>query len=304
MLLLSSSEADDNDRCSEKVQGRSMLNWEQLESNVDGYRKAFDSAPLFRHVVIEDFFDPQVAKTVEAGFEVALAHKDHDAPKAHRNVFHKTGTPNWDAMTPAQVAALEAVNSSRFTAFLETLTGVQTIHADPELRGGGLHSSTRGGFLNIHTDFNFHPTTGLHRRLNLIVYLNEEWKEEWGGALELWDQTVTKCGSKVFPKFNRAILFETSEISFHGHPEPMTSPDGVTRKSVALYYYSEWPDGLERRAKTNYVLTPGQKAHLVADLRAVVGGGTMNWEQAAEQLPQWQPFQVKKMFRKLAETRD
>lgn len=276
-----------------------MLNWEQLETNLVRYSEAFNTASPYRHVVIEDFLDVEVANSVEAGFEIALAHKKHDAPKAHRNVFHKTGTPKWDTMTPSQVQALEAVNSERFTSYLEKLTGVATIHADPELRGGGLHSSTRGGFLNVHTDFNFHPTTGLHRRLNLIVYVNHEWRKEWGGALELWDQTVSKCEGKYFPKFNRAILFETSEISFHGHPEPMTCPDDVKRKSVALYYYSEWPDGLEQRAKTNYVLTPHQKTHLLAELRAVVEAGATNWEEAAAQLPDWQPFQVKKMFRKL-----
>lgn len=276
-----------------------MLNWDQLDNNLDLYKEAFSTASPYRHVVIEDFLDPEVAIAVEAGFDVALAHKNHEAPKAHKNVFHKTGTPKWDTMTPPQVDALEAVNSRRFTAYLEKLTGVETVHADPELRGGGLHSSIRGGFLNVHTDFNFHPTTGLHRRLNLIVYVNQEWQEDWGGALELWDKTVTKCEGKYYPKFNRAILFETSEISFHGHPEPMTSPEGVTRKSVALYYYSEWPDGLEQRAKTNYVLTPDQNAHLLSDLRGVIDLGVTDWEDAASKLPLWQPGHVKKMFRKV-----
>lgn len=276
-----------------------MLNWEQLETNLDRYKNAFDNASPYRHVVIEDFLEPDVARSVEAGFGIALAHKDHDAPKAHRNVFHKTGTPKWDTMTPSQVDTLKAVNSDRFTSYLERLTGVASVHADPDLKGGGLHSSTRGGFLNIHTDFNFHPKTGLHRRLNLIIYLNDEWHEEWGGALELWDRTVSKCEGKFYPKFNRAILFETSEISFHGHPEPMVCPENVTRKSIALYYYSDWPDGLEQRAKTNYVLTPFQKTVLMDQLREVVKSGATNWEEAAEKLPDWQPFQVKKMFRKL-----
>jgi Rps23 Pro-64 3,4-dihydroxylase Tpa1-like proline 4-hydroxylase len=274
-----------------------MLNWEQLDASLDRYKEVFDAAYPFRHVVIEEFFEPEVAKAVEGGFDVALAHKNHEAPKAHKDVSHKTGTPNWDVMTPAQVAALQAVNSSRFTRYLEKLTGVQPIHADPDLTGGGLHSSNRGGYLNVHTDFNFHPKTGLHRRLNLIVYVNQQWNEDWGGALELWDQTVTRCEARYYPKFNRAILFETSEISFHGHPMPMNPPDNVTRKSIALYYYSDWPEGLERRSKTNYVLTPPQKALLSADLRAVIKSGVANWEEAAAQLPDWQPVHIKRMFR-------
>jgi 2OG-Fe(II) oxygenase superfamily len=280
-----------------------MLNWEELETGLDRYRHAFDTASPFRHVVIESFLDPQVAKAVAAGFDVALAHKSHDAPKAHKDVLHKTGTPKWDLMTPAQVSALEAVNSSRFTGYLQRLTGVTTVYADPDLTGGGLHSSKRGGYLNVHTDFNFHPRMGLHRRLNLIVYLNEDWREEWGGALELWDRTVTKCEAKIYPMFNRAVLFETSEISFHGHPVPMTCPEDVTRKSIALYYYSEWPAGLERRSKTNYVLTPSQKLLLLADVRAAIEAGAANWEEASTNLPNWQPGHVKKIFRKFDNAR-
>jgi hypothetical protein len=273
-----------------------MLNWQRLQTNLDVYRQAFDTASPFRHVIIEDFFDPEAAKAVEAGFAVALAHKDHGAPKAHKDVLHKTGTPKWDMMTPAQVQALQTVNSTRFTNYLEELTGVRPIHADPDLNGGGLHSSKRGGYLNVHTDFNFHPKTALHRRLNLIVYLNQEWREDWGGALELWNSDVTKCEAKCYPSFNRAVLFETSEISFHGHPIPMTCPEDVTRKSIALYYYSEWPGGLEQRAKTNYVLTPDQKTRLLEDLRAAVAAGAGSWEEAATQLPGWQPIHVKRLF--------
>ena len=280
-------------------QGSFMLNWNQLETDLDRYKEAFDTASPFRHVIIENFFDAEVAKAVEAGFELALAHKDHNAPKAHKDVLHKTGTPKWDLMTPAQVSALEAVNSTRFTRYLEDLTGVKPIHADPDLNGGGLHSSKRGGYLNVHTDFNFHPRTGLHRRLNLIVYLNQEWNESRGGALELWNDTVTSCEAKFYPKFNRAVLFETSEISFHGHPVPMACPEHVTRKSVALYYYSDWPEGLEQRAKTNYILTPSQKALLLTDLRAVMQSGAATWEEAAAKLPDWQPIHVKRMFRNL-----
>jgi len=199
-------------------------------------------------------------------------------------------------MTPAQVEALRAANSSRFTTYLEKLTGLEPIHADPDLNGGGLHSSKRGGYLNVHTDFNFHPKTGLHRRLNLIVYLNQEWSEDWGGALELWNSDVTECEAKCYPSFNRAVLFETSEISFHGHPIPMKCPEDVTRKSVALYYYSTWPEGLERRSKTNYVLTPDQNRSLLMDLRRVVEAGASSWEEAAAQLQHWQPVHVKRLF--------
>ena len=112
-----------------------MLNWEQLETNLERYKEAFDKASPFRHVVIENFLDPEVAKAVEAGFEVALAHKNHGAPKAHKDVLLKTGTPKWDLMTPAQVDALKAVNSDRFTSYLEELTFTDRDSVVPKFQG-------------------------------------------------------------------------------------------------------------------------------------------------------------------------
>ena len=203
-------------------------------------------------------------------------------------------------MTPDQVAIFDAIHSDRFVRFLGDVTGIDPIFADPELRGGGLHSSWRGGYLNVHTDFNFHPNEDTHRRLNLIVYLNEDWQEEWGGALELWNADVSKCEARFLPKFNRAVLFETSEISFHGHPTPLNCPEGVTRKSIAVYYYGHWPNGLERRAKTNYVLTPEQKVVLRADVLNAISRGANTFEEASEMVPQWQPSHVKRTFAEIA----
>lgn len=280
-----------------------MINWDNLDGGVEGYREQFNTSPGFRHVVMENFLDEDFCRVVGSGFEVALSHKDHGATKSHRDVLRKTGTPNLRVMTDEQVTVFEEIHSERFLAFLEKLTGIYPIYADKELKGGGLHSSARGGYLNVHTDFNFHPSNDTHRRLNLILYVNETWKEEWEGALELWNSDVSECVAKVFPKFNRAVLFETSEISFHGHPVPLACPDGVTRKSIAVYYYSKWPDGLERRAKTYYVLTPQQKGALRSDVELAMARGADNFEQAANMLPAWQPAHVKRMFAELANDR-
>lgn len=275
---------------------RQMLNWTSLAANVSQLRDQFRNAKPFPHVVIDDILLPEVARSVEAGFEAALQHKKHGATKAHRDVLLKTGTPDLSRMTPDQVAVFDAIHSNRFVQFLESVTGIKPVFSDPELRGGGLHSSWRGGYLNVHTDFNFHPGEHTHRRLNLIIYVNEEWREEWGGALELWNADVSNCEARFLPKFNRAVLFETSEMSFHGHPVPLTCPEGVTRKSLAVYYYSPWPDGLERRAKTNYVLTPSQKDNLRREVLQAISRGARTFEQASEMLPQWQPSHVKRTF--------
>lgn len=280
-----------------------MLNWGEIEKNASRYNQEFNNSKPFRYVVIENILDPSVARAVESGYEIALSHKDHSAPKRHRDVLGKTGTPQLSVMTDPQVQAIAAFNSEKFVDILRKITGIDVIYADPDLKGGGLHSSKRGGYLNVHTDFNFHPTQNTHRRLNLIIYVNQEWREEWGGALELWNADVSACEATLFPKFNRAVLFETSEISFHGHPKPLTSPDDVTRKSIALYYYSDWPEGIERRAKTRYELTPDQKSELLGEIRAAVTAGATNWEEAAAAITGWQPAHVKKMFRKLEDVR-
>lgn len=280
-----------------------MINWPSLDSHLAAYRAQFNSAKPFRYVVIEDLLDPEAVKRIEAGFETALSHKDHGSAKSHKNVLLKTGTPNLKLMTPDQAGFFEAINSDRFLKFMTEITQVDPIYPDPQLNGGGLHSSVQGGFLNVHTDFNFHILDGTHRRLNLIFYVNSEWREEWGGALELWNSDVSVCGAKMFPKFNRAVLFETSEISFHGHPIPMTCPLEVSRKSMAVYYYSDWPAGLERRAKTNYVLTPDQVGTLKSLIAQAIDAGAQNFEEAAEKIPGFQPAHIKKLFSEVKSAR-
>jgi hypothetical protein len=130
------------------------------------------------------------------------------------------------------------LNASTFVTFLETLTGIPGLVADPHLVGGGLHQIERGGFLKVHADFNRHPTLKLDRRLNLLLYLNPDWQEEYGGHLQLWARDMSRCDKQVLPIANRCVVFSTTDFSFHGHPDPLTCPDGVARKSLALYYYS------------------------------------------------------------------
>jgi Rps23 Pro-64 3,4-dihydroxylase Tpa1-like proline 4-hydroxylase len=130
------------------------------------------------------------------------------------------------------------LNSSKFVRFLEELTGIKHLIADPHYTGGGLHQIENGGLLKLHADFNFNANLKLHRRLNVLLYLNHDWKEEYGGQLELWDKDVTKCYHSILPLFNRMVVFSTTDGSIHGHPTPLNVPPGVTRKSVALYYYT------------------------------------------------------------------
>jgi hypothetical protein len=121
---------------------------------------------------------------------------------------------------------------------LSGVTGIENIIPDPSFDGGGLHQIVRGGKLGIHADFNKHPKYDLDRRLNVILYLNKDWREDYGGHLELWDRGMTRCEAKVLPVFNRLMIFGTTDFTYHGHPDPLQCIEGMTRKSLALYYFS------------------------------------------------------------------
>jgi 2-oxoglutarate-Fe(II)-dependent oxygenase superfamily protein len=151
----------------------------------------------------------------------------------------KLATRDDSTMGPATRHLLGELNSASFIDFLERLTGIEGLVPDPHFVGGGLHQIEPGGHLKVHADFNRHPRTGLERRLNVLVYLNRDWKDEYGGAFELWSEDMSTCEAKVMPYFNRCVVFSTTSTSFHGHPEPLACPEGQTRKSIALYYYSK-----------------------------------------------------------------
>ena len=143
---------------------------------------------------------------------------------------------------------LDAMNGFEMLLFLEALTGIEGLIPDPYFGGGGLHQIEPGGFLKVHADFNVHPKLKIDRRLNMLIYLNENWREEYGGHLELWDTDMKSCRKRILPTFNRTVVFSTTDTSFHGHPHPLTSPQGVTRKSVSLYYYTAGRPDAERSA--------------------------------------------------------
>ena len=132
------------------------------------------------------------------------------------------------------------LNSDFFIKFLQNLTSIkETLIPDPHLDGGGLHEIKRGGKLKIHTDFHLHPTSGLDRRLNMLIYLNKSWQDSYGGHLELWDTEMKNCVKKISPEFNTVVIFSTTDFSNHGHPDPLKCPENRTRKSLALYYFSK-----------------------------------------------------------------
>jgi hypothetical protein len=148
-----------------------------------------------------------------------------------------------------------------FTFILSQLTGIDDLIVDAQMLGGGVHLVKPGGLLRVHADFRRHLSYNLERRLNLLFYVNDDWKDEYGGHLELWDQSMARCERRVLPSANRCVVFNTSDKSYHGHPRPLTSPDGVLRRSIALYFYTVEP-GAEvdpRKHATNWQDLPEER---------------------------------------------
>lgn len=131
------------------------------------------------------------------------------------------------------------MNGQEITGFLETLTGISGLIPDPQLAGGGLHELRNTGFLNVHADFNYHPKLKLDRRINLLLYLNKDWEEDFGGELQLWDTGMNECAAKYLPLFNRCEIFNTTDNSFHGNPNPVNLSDNRrVQRSIAFYCYT------------------------------------------------------------------
>ena len=217
----------------------------------------YRSAQPYPHGVFDSFFDPAFARKLVAEFPPVN-------PEAWINYTHvnerKFGKNDRSTFPPSLGAAVDELNAPPFVAWLERLTGIRGLRPDPSLEGGGLHQTQRGGHLNIHADFTGHPHhPSWRRRVNVIVYLNEGWREEWGGALELWNRDMSACVARVAPLFNRVAIFNTDQDSFHGLPDPLACPDGMTRKSLALYYFTDEQQPFLVRS-TEYRARPGDGA--------------------------------------------
>ena len=166
----------------------------------------------------------------------------------NQSEFEKFTEQRWDRFGSATRKAVADFQSGCFVSLLETLTGIEGLIADPHLDGGGLHMTGTGGYLKIHADFNRHPRLNLHRRLNVLLYLNQEWDSGWGGDLELWGSITGGPSVSVQPTFGTLVVFDTTSSSFHGHPHPLACPEGIYRKSLAFYYYSVNRPASEQRA--------------------------------------------------------
>lgn len=201
----------------------------------DKAKQEYHSADPFPHIVIDDFLPAEVLDEVVDKFPTS---RDIDWWAFNNNNEIKLGTRNEAQLPQIARSVCAELNSGYVLDWLEALTNVPGLVADTRLIGGGLHQIQSGGKLGIHIDFNIEPRTKLSRKLNLLVYLNKQWFDNWGGHLELWNADKTECVKKVAPLFNRCVIFNTTGKPWHGHPHPLNTPDDITRKSLALYYYN------------------------------------------------------------------
>jgi hypothetical protein len=196
----------------------------------------YNTATPFPSISFNNFFNPDFLDLVLDEFPDLSEKKSSRKHSLPTQIKFGGGE---ELFGPETKNLLYYLNSAPFLIFLQTLTGIdETLIGDPYFVGGGLHEHKRKGLLKVHADFNVHPTLKLNRRLNLLVYLNKNWKEEYGGHFELWNRNMTKCEKRILPAFNTMAIFSTTDFSFHGLPDPLNCPEDMSRKSIALYYYT------------------------------------------------------------------
>ena len=216
------------------------------------YQQAYNEGDPFPHIMIDDFLPPEMIEKCLEHFH----HGDAQSASYSRAQEKKKQEFRPDEMHPELRNLFYSFNSLPFIKVLENITGIQGLIPDPYFRGAGFHEIHNGGHLSVHADFNHHVSMNLERRINLLIYLNADWKDEYGGQLELWENDMSKCRHSFLPLLNRAVMFNTTSFSNHGNPNTVNHPEGISRKSIALYYYTATWDESKRSHTTQFRARP------------------------------------------------
>lgn len=204
----------------------------------EALRTAYSSAEPFPHIVMHDFIKEDVLRGVADEFP-DLSKLPDSIIKFENSREIKLASEGMSVLSPKAIYLNNYLQSDLFLYWLNHLTGIsESLISDPYLSGGGYHEIKRGGMLKVHADFNKHSKLALDRRLNLLIYLNEDWEDEWGGALQLFNDNMDKAVQKVLPRYNTAVIFTTTSFTYHGHPDPLNCPEDRSRRSLAYYYFS------------------------------------------------------------------
>jgi Rps23 Pro-64 3,4-dihydroxylase Tpa1-like proline 4-hydroxylase len=210
--------------------------YSNLRNVADNFKKEYKEGSPFPNIYFQDFFNEKMLD------EVLNEFPDLDkgpALKLNHDNSRKLASKGEERFGQKSLEFTRFLNSEKFLVFLNELTSVEIpLIPDPYFFGGGFHQIKRNGFLKVHADFNKHDKLLLDRRLNVLIYLNKDWKPEYGGDFELWDKEMKNCVNKIPPLFNTLAIFSTTSFSYHGHPNPLNCPENMSRKSLALYYYT------------------------------------------------------------------
>jgi Rps23 Pro-64 3,4-dihydroxylase Tpa1-like proline 4-hydroxylase len=237
------------------VSGYRALDEAECRALGQSLSEQYRNAHPFPHIVIDDFLEADLLRSVFGDFP----------PSDGKQFFDREQERLKYQYQPSEVPSglvrnlFAELNGRAFLGFLHDLTGIEGLIPDPYFDGGGLHETKRGGHLGVHADFNVHDRLKVERRLNLLIYLNENWDRSYGGDLELWNKDMSECAVRVKPIFGRAVIFSTALDSYHGHPDPLNCPPQRSRRSIATYYYTAGEAGLPAIPKrtTNFRARPG-----------------------------------------------
>ena len=232
----------------------SIINQKHLD-NADIIEEEYQSNGPFPHIVLDNFLEENIAKqiTEEITTDVewissssAFTHvRDEDKKELNKyyaplpTTVSETSIERLRTNSPITYSVFKYLQTDA-VSFISKISKIDDLIGDHTFNGAGLHKITTGGKLELHIDFNQNwMSQGLYRRVNVFIYLNENWRSSYNGFLELWNTNPWRCERKIAPIFNRAVIFNASKYSYHGHPAPITCPDYVSRYSIAQYYYTK-----------------------------------------------------------------
>jgi len=217
-------------------------------------QEAYNQGVPFPHTVIDDFLPPSILQACLDTFPDRLGSDDVGYDRAQERLKSQF---NPDSLSGPTRTLFYSFNSRPFIQVLENITGIKGLIPDPYFLGAGFHNIAQGGHLSVHADFNHHKPLNLERRINVLIYLNEDWTDDYGGQLELWDEPMEHKVKSVVPIFNRCVIFNTTSNSYHGNPQPVNHPKNISRKSIALYYYTSTWSAAKREHTTQFKPRPG-----------------------------------------------
>jgi len=234
-------------------------------SNDGGLCDKYKQNKPFPHIVLDNFLKENILDDVVNEFPKLDKARQVDF---ENNIFKKRAWNNVDDFPKKTRDLFFFLNSGAFVAWLNKITGIkEALVPDPDFFGGGLHECYEGGFLKVHIDYHRHNKTHLDRRLNTLIYLNKDWKEEFGGHLQLFNKKNLKIPEqRILPIFNRMVVFSTTDVSYHGHPDPLSCPKDRSRKSIATWYYSNGRDDVQKnwvfRKNTTFWVNRDKRDHV------------------------------------------